>query len=63
VLADDNYIKITQGIFEGRKFFDNFQKGIKYYLAVKVALILIFLLADSPGRNPDAVGSDLKLKL
>jgi len=44
VLADDNYITITQGIFEGRKFFDNLQKGIKYYLSVKVALILIFLL-------------------
>jgi Ca2+-transporting ATPase len=44
VLADDNYVTITQGIFEGRKFFDNLQKGIKYYLSVKVALILIFLL-------------------
>lgn len=44
VLADDNYITITQGIFEGRKFFDNLQKGIKYYLSVKVALILIFLI-------------------
>jgi len=44
VLADDNYITITQGIFEGRKFFDNLQKGIKYYLSVKAALILIFLL-------------------
>jgi Ca2+-transporting ATPase len=44
VLADDNYITITQGIFEGRKFFDNLQKGIKYYLSVKTALILIFLL-------------------
>ncbi|HEY9206617.1 MAG TPA: cation-transporting P-type ATPase [Candidatus Methanoperedens sp.] len=44
VVADDNYITITQGIFEGRKFFDNLQKGIKYYLSVKTALILIFLL-------------------
>lgn len=44
VLADDNYITITQGIFEGRKFFDNLQKGIKYYLSIKTALILIFLL-------------------
>jgi Ca2+-transporting ATPase len=44
VLADDNFITITQGIYEGRKFFDNLQKGIKYYLSVKVALILIFLL-------------------
>jgi Ca2+-transporting ATPase len=44
VLADDNFITITQGIYEGRKFFDNLQKGIRYYLSVKVALILIFLL-------------------
>ena len=44
VLADDNYITITQGIFEGRKFYDNLKKGIKYYLSVKVALIFIFLL-------------------
>jgi len=44
VLADDNFITITQGIFEGRKFFDNLTKGVKYYLSVKVALILIFLL-------------------
>lgn len=44
VLADDNYTTIAIGIFEGRKFFDNLQKGIKYYLSVKFALILIFLL-------------------
>jgi P-type Ca2+ transporter type 2C len=44
VLADDNYITITQGIFEGRKFFDNLQKGITYYLSIKSALIAIFLL-------------------
>ena len=44
VLADDNYITITQGIFEGRKLFDNLKKGVKYYLSVKFALILIFLL-------------------
>ena len=44
VLADDNYVTIAQGIFEGRKFFDNLQKGIKYYLSVKAALIMIFLL-------------------
>lgn len=44
VLADDNYITIANGIFEGRKFFDNLQKGIKYYLAIKFALVSIFLL-------------------
>ncbi len=44
VVTDDNYITIARGIFEGRKFFDNLQKGIKYYLSVKTALVLIFLL-------------------
>ncbi len=42
VLADDNFVTIGQGIFEGRKFFDNLRKGVKYYLSVKVALILLF---------------------
>jgi Ca2+-transporting ATPase len=44
VLADDNFVTITRGIFEGRKFFDNLKKGLKYYLSVKTALILVFLL-------------------
>jgi ATPase, P-type (transporting), HAD superfamily, subfamily IC len=44
VLADDDYGTITQGIFAGRKFFDNLSKGVKYYLSVKVALIVVFLL-------------------
>jgi Ca2+-transporting ATPase len=43
VLADDNFNTIGQGIFEGRKFHDNLRKGVKYYLSVKVALILVFL--------------------
>lgn len=44
ILADDNFVTISRGIFEGRKFFDNLRKGIKYYLSVKTALVLIFLL-------------------
>jgi len=44
VLADDNFITITQGVFEGRKFYDNLKKGIKYYISIKIALIMIFLL-------------------
>jgi len=43
VLADDNYVTITHGVFEGRKFYDNLKKGVAYYLAVKLGLILIFL--------------------
>ncbi len=44
VLADDNYATLARGVFEGRHFFDNLHKGVNYYLAVKVALIAIFLL-------------------
>lgn len=44
ILADDNYNTITHGIFEGRGLFDNLQKGMKYYLSIKLALILIFLV-------------------
>lgn len=44
VLADDNYVTIEGGIFEGRKFYDNLKKGVKYYLSVKTALVLVFLL-------------------
>jgi Ca2+-transporting ATPase len=44
ILADDNYITIIRGIFEGRKFFENLKKGIVYYLSIKTALVLVFLL-------------------
>ena len=44
VLADDNYKTIIDGVFEGRHLFDNLLKGMKYYLAIKLALVLIFLV-------------------
>jgi Ca2+-transporting ATPase len=44
VLADDDYVTIAQGVWEGRTFFDNLRKGVKYYLSVKVALVAVFLL-------------------
>jgi len=44
VLADDNFNTIAMGVFEARAFFDNLSKGMRYYLAIKLALILIFLL-------------------
>ena len=44
VLADDNFTTIGHAIFEGRKFYDNLRKGVKYYISVKVALVLVFLL-------------------
>jgi Ca2+-transporting ATPase len=44
VLTDDNFVTIGHAVFEGRTFFDNLRKGLKYYLSIKVALISIFLL-------------------
>lgn len=44
VLADDNYATIARAIFEGRKFYDNLRKGLTYYLSVKLALVVIFVL-------------------
>jgi Ca2+-transporting ATPase len=44
VLTDDNFVTIGHGIFEGRTFFDNLRKGLKYYLAIKAALISLFVL-------------------
>jgi Ca2+-transporting ATPase len=44
ILTDDNFVSIGSAVREGRKIFDNLRKGVQYYLSVKVALVLIFLL-------------------
>ncbi len=44
VVADDDFVTIAQAVWEGRTFFDNLRKGVKYYLSVKAALIAVFLL-------------------
>jgi Ca2+-transporting ATPase len=49
VLTDDNFVNIGQAVFEGRKFFDNLRKGLKYYLAVKAALISILFIPSVLG--------------
>jgi Ca2+-transporting ATPase len=44
-LTDDNFVTIGHAVFEGRTFFDNLRKGLKYYLAIKAALISLFIFA------------------
>jgi Ca2+-transporting ATPase len=44
ILLDDNFATITYAVEQGRKLYDNLRKGVRYYLAVKLALIVIFLL-------------------
>src|SRR6266566_3658935 len=43
-MADDNFATIVHAIEEGRILFKNLQKGVRYYLACKVALVAVTLL-------------------
>jgi Ca2+-transporting ATPase len=45
VLRDNNFNTIVQAIREGRKLFANLTKGVRYYLACKVALIAVTMTA------------------
>ena len=49
VLADDNFATIVTAVREGRKLFSNLRKGVRYYLACKVAVVSIFLLPIALG--------------
>ncbi len=44
ILTDDNFATIEVAVKEGRKLFGNLRKGVRYYLACKVALVSIFLV-------------------
>ena len=44
ILTDDNFATIETAVKEGRKLYSNLRKGIRYYLACKVALVSIFLV-------------------
>ena len=44
VLANDNFTTIVNAIREGRVLFANLEKGVRYYLACKVALVSVALL-------------------
>ena len=49
VLADDNFATITVAVKEGRKIFANLRKGVRYYLACKIAIVASFLLPIALG--------------
>jgi Ca2+-transporting ATPase len=39
VLADDNVATVAEAVREGRHLFDNLRKGVRFYLACKLALV------------------------
>ncbi len=45
ILMDDDFGTIAKAIREGRRLFANMSKGVKYYLACKVALIAAFVVS------------------
>ena len=44
ILTDDNFATLETAIKEGRKLYSNLRKGVRYYLACKIALVSIFLV-------------------
>ena len=44
VLTDDNYNSFTNAIHEGRRLYENLRKGVRFYLSIKIALVLIMLV-------------------
>jgi P-type Ca2+ transporter type 2C len=44
IITDDNFATIEVAVKEGRKLFGNLRKGVRYYLACKVALVSIFIV-------------------
>ncbi len=49
ILTDDNFSTIQTAVREGRKLFSNLKKGVRYYLACKLALVASFLLPIALG--------------
>jgi Ca2+-transporting ATPase len=44
ILTDDNFAHLPYGVAIGRKAYDNFRKGITYYLSAKAILLAIFIV-------------------
>jgi P-type Ca2+ transporter type 2C len=51
VLTDDNFAHLPDGVLIGRKAYDNFNKGITYYLSAKAILLVSFLIPLAVGQE------------
>jgi Ca2+-transporting ATPase len=50
VLADDSFATLVRAMAEGRRLYSNLRKAVRYYLAVKLALIAVSLLVAVGGQ-------------
>lgn len=50
VLADDNFATLARATAEGRRLYENLRKALRYYLAVKLALVTVSLAMVLSGR-------------
>ncbi|MCY0150939.1 cation-transporting P-type ATPase [Hoeflea alexandrii] len=50
VLTDDSFATIFEAVRQGRRLYDNFRKAIRFYLAVKLAIIAISAVAAISGH-------------
>ena len=50
VLTDDNFATLAAATAEGRRLYENLRKAVRYYLAVKLALIAVTFVMAVTGR-------------
>jgi Ca2+-transporting ATPase len=49
VLADDSFVTLVRAMAQGRRLYDNLRKAVRYYLAVKLALVAVSVLIAASG--------------
>jgi Ca2+-transporting ATPase len=50
VITDDDFSHLPEGVATGRKAYDNFRKGITYYLSAKAILLTAFMVPLAIGQ-------------
>jgi len=50
ILADDNFATLARAAAEGRRLYENLRKAVRYYLAVKLALVAVTFVMAVTGR-------------
>ena len=49
ILTDDDFTTLARAVAQGRRLFENLRKAVRYYLAVKVALVTVSFTAAAAG--------------